>query len=122
VTVVWTETALEHIAGIKRYIAQTSQLYAELTVRRILGRGKQLDTFPESGRVVCHERLTPPLLPVGRQRGSPDLADSCETGASHVGTAGFEPATPEPHGARARARPTPAWRLTEREECQLTFS
>lgn len=51
-TVVWTETALEHIAGIKRYIAQTSQLYAELTVRRILGRGKQLDAFPESGRVV----------------------------------------------------------------------
>ena len=50
--VVWTETALEHLAGIRRYISQTSALYAELVVRRILGRGKQLEAFPESGRMV----------------------------------------------------------------------
>jgi plasmid stabilization system protein ParE len=52
VTVVWTETALEHVAAIKQYISQTSPLYAELVMRRILGRGKQLEAFPESGRVV----------------------------------------------------------------------
>jgi len=52
VIVVWTETALEHLAGIKQYISQTSALYAELVVRRILGRGKRLEAFPESGRMV----------------------------------------------------------------------
>jgi plasmid stabilization system protein ParE len=52
VIVVWTDTALEHLAGIKRYISQTSPLYAELVVRRIFGRGKQLEAFPESGRMV----------------------------------------------------------------------
>jgi toxin ParE1/3/4 len=52
VIVVWTDTALEHLAGIKQYISQTSPLYAELVVRRILGRGKQLEAFPESGRMV----------------------------------------------------------------------
>lgn len=51
-TVVWTETALEHVAAIKLYISQTSAVYAEQVTRRILDRGKQLETFPESGRVV----------------------------------------------------------------------
>ena len=32
--VVWADTALEHLAGIKQYISQTSPLYAELVVRR----------------------------------------------------------------------------------------
>ena len=50
--VVWTETALDHLAGIKQYISQTSQIYAEQVVRRIIDRGKQLEAFPESGREV----------------------------------------------------------------------
>ena len=51
-TVVWTETALEHVAAIKQYISQTSVVYAERVARRILDRGKRLETFPESGRMV----------------------------------------------------------------------
>lgn len=50
--VVWTEPALENLAGIRQYISQTSSLYAEQMLRRILERGKQLEAFPESGRVV----------------------------------------------------------------------
>ena len=50
--VVWTETAVEHLAGIRQYISQTSPIYAEQVVRRILDQGKQLEAFPESGRIV----------------------------------------------------------------------
>ena len=50
--VVWTETAVEHLAGIRQYISQTSPIYAEQVVGRILDRGKQLEAFPESGRMV----------------------------------------------------------------------
>ena len=50
--VVWTETAIEHLAGIKQYISQTSPIYAEQLVRRVLDQGKQLEAFPESGRMV----------------------------------------------------------------------
>jgi len=52
VIVVWTETAVEHLAGIRQYISQTSPIYAEQVVGRILDRGKQLEAFPESGRMV----------------------------------------------------------------------
>jgi plasmid stabilization system protein ParE len=35
VIVVWTETALEHLAGIRRYISQTSAVIHRLTAQRI---------------------------------------------------------------------------------------
>lgn len=50
--VVWTETALDHLASIRQYIGQTSRIYAEQVVSRILDRGKQIEVFPESGRMV----------------------------------------------------------------------
>lgn len=50
--VLWTETALGHLAAIQQYISQTSPFYAERMVQRILDRGPQLAAFPESGRVV----------------------------------------------------------------------
>jgi len=52
VIVVWTVTALDHIAAIMQYVSQTSHIYAEQVAQRILHRGKQLESFPESGRVV----------------------------------------------------------------------
>jgi len=75
VTVVWTETALEHIAAIKQFISQTSLIYAEQVADRILDRGKQLETFPESGRVVpevgkpdIREVIEPPYRVIYRVR------------------------------------------------------
>ena len=50
--VVWTETALAHLAAIRRYIAQNSELYAERTVQRVLNRAPQLVAHPDSGRMV----------------------------------------------------------------------
>ncbi len=50
--VVWTETALDHLAGINQHISRTSAVYAEQVLRRLFDRGKQIEAFPESGRVV----------------------------------------------------------------------
>jgi plasmid stabilization system protein ParE len=52
VIVVWTASAVAHLAAIREYISQTSPFYAERMVQRILDRGPQLAAFPESGRVV----------------------------------------------------------------------
>ena len=75
--VVWTEPALENLAGINQYISQTSSVYAEQMLRRSLDRGKQLEAFPESGRMtsdmphlICRAGVTsgrprkPPLSPL----------------------------------------------------------
>ena len=48
----WTATALAHLTAIRAYIAQTSELYAERMVQRILNRAPQLAAFPDSGRMV----------------------------------------------------------------------
>ena len=50
--VVWTETAVAHLAAIHDYIAKTSPVYAQLMVRRIWERAGQLIQFPNSGRAV----------------------------------------------------------------------
>ena len=52
VPVVWTDTALAHLAAIRAYIAQTSEFYAERMVQRVLDRGPQLGAYPDSGRMV----------------------------------------------------------------------
>lgn len=74
--VVSTETALDHLAVIKQYISQTSQIYAEQVVRRIFDRGKQLEASPESGRVVpevgkpeVREVMEPPYRVIYRLKG-----------------------------------------------------
>ena len=50
--VVWTQTALEHLADIYEYISRDSARYARRMVDRITSRSKQLRTFPESGQLV----------------------------------------------------------------------
>ncbi len=51
-TILWTATAVGHLAAIYEYISQTSPFYADRMVQRILARGPQLTTFPDSGRAV----------------------------------------------------------------------
>ena len=50
--VLWSEGALQHLAAIYQYIAQTSPVYAEGVVDRIWHRSGQLAEFPDSGREV----------------------------------------------------------------------
>jgi plasmid stabilization system protein ParE len=52
VKVVWTETALGHLAAIHHYIAQNSAVYAERQIQRLLSRVPQIAEFPDSGRIV----------------------------------------------------------------------
>jgi toxin ParE1/3/4 len=52
VKVVWTASAVGHLAAIHEYISQTSPFYADRMVQRILDRAPQLRAFPESGQQV----------------------------------------------------------------------
>ncbi len=61
--VFWTEAALAQLTAIRAYIAQTSPVYADRMIERILARGPQLSQFPLSGRHV-HERRDPALREV----------------------------------------------------------
>jgi plasmid stabilization system protein ParE len=52
VKVVWTDTAIAHLADIYEYIARDSARYALRMVDRITGRTKQLSNSPQSGEAV----------------------------------------------------------------------
>jgi plasmid stabilization system protein ParE len=51
-TVIWTDTAQEHLDDIYRYIARDSALYAKRMVDRLTRRSTQIAHFPFSGREV----------------------------------------------------------------------
>jgi toxin ParE1/3/4 len=51
--VLWTETAIGHLADIYEYIARDSPRYAKRIVDRITARSKQIASFPESAPVVA---------------------------------------------------------------------
>jgi toxin ParE1/3/4 len=61
--VVWTEAVLPQLAAIQDYISQTSPVYADRLIARVLARGKQLGEFPLAGRQVP-ERMDPTLREV----------------------------------------------------------
>jgi plasmid stabilization system protein ParE len=50
--VYWATRAVTNLRGIYEFIAETSPLYAQRTVDRLLVRARQLEDFPESGRTV----------------------------------------------------------------------
>ena len=66
---IWSPQALRDLEGIRAYIALDSDLYADLTVRRIVAAVERLKAFPDSGRVVP-ERSSPDIreVIVGRYR------------------------------------------------------
>jgi toxin ParE1/3/4 len=51
-TPTWSPEALRDLESIRTFIAQDSERYAELVVRRLVGAAERLRPFPESGRVV----------------------------------------------------------------------
>jgi len=50
--VLWSPQALRDLESIQAYIAQDSELYAELVIQRLIMSVERLADFPESGRVV----------------------------------------------------------------------
>lgn len=59
----WSPEALRDIEGIRNYIRQDSERYADLVVRRLFGAAERLRLFPESGRTVP-ERNDPTIREV----------------------------------------------------------
>jgi len=51
-TPTWSPEALRDLESIRTFIAQDSERYAELVVRRLVGAVERLRLFLESGRVV----------------------------------------------------------------------
>ncbi len=73
--IAWSPQALKDLESIRTYIAQDSQQYADLVVRRIIAAVEHLENFPESGRVVpewnsreLREVVLPPFRIVYRHR------------------------------------------------------
>ena len=56
-TVIWTDTAREHLDEIYHYIARDSTFYAKRMVDRLTRRSTQIAHFPFSGREVPEYRL-----------------------------------------------------------------
>ena len=52
VKVVWTELAIEDLKSIHEYISKDSKFYADRFVAKLINRVDQLETHPQSGRIV----------------------------------------------------------------------
>lgn len=48
----WTEQAVNQLGGIAEYVGLASPIYAEQLVERVVGRLRQAQEFPLSGRQV----------------------------------------------------------------------
>ena len=59
----WSPEALRDTESIRAYIAEDSERYADLVVRRIMAAVERLAAFPESGRIVP-ERNEPAIREV----------------------------------------------------------
>lgn len=52
VKLIWTDQAIDDLGDIGDYIAENSESYAKLTVKKLFERVDILKTFPLSGRIV----------------------------------------------------------------------
>jgi toxin ParE1/3/4 len=52
VKLIWTDTAINDLGDIGDYIAESSEKYAKLTVKKLFERTDILKTFPKAGRKV----------------------------------------------------------------------
>ena len=52
VKLIWTDQAINDLAGIGDYISENSEKYAKLTVKKLFERTEILKTFPQTGRIV----------------------------------------------------------------------
>lgn len=52
VKLIWTDQAISDLGDIGDYIAENSEKYAKLTVRKLFERTDILKTVPQAGRIV----------------------------------------------------------------------
>jgi plasmid stabilization system protein ParE len=52
VKLIWTDQAINDLGDIGDYIAENSEKYAKLTVKKLFDRTDILKTFPQAGRIV----------------------------------------------------------------------
>lgn len=52
VKLIWTDQAIDDLGDIADYIAEYSEKYAKLTVKKLFERADILKSFPHAGRVV----------------------------------------------------------------------
>lgn len=52
VKLIWTDQAINDLGDIGDYIAENSEKYAKLSVKKLFERADILKTFPQTGRVV----------------------------------------------------------------------
>lgn len=56
--VIWTKTAIKDLKAIYIYISFDSEFYAARLVDKLVSRAGQLETFPDSGRIVFLKKTT----------------------------------------------------------------
>ncbi|HCW09281.1 MAG TPA: type II toxin-antitoxin system RelE/ParE family toxin [Cytophagales bacterium] len=52
VKLIWTDQAVNDLGSIGEYIAENSEKYAKLTVKKLFERPDILKNFPQAGRIV----------------------------------------------------------------------
>lgn len=52
VKVIWTDLAIEDLKSIHKYIARDSTFYSNRFINKMIARVDQLESFPNSGRIV----------------------------------------------------------------------
>ncbi len=52
VKIIWTEFAVEDLRSIHDYISKDSKVYADRFIEKVISRVDQLETNPQSGRIV----------------------------------------------------------------------
>ncbi|MFN3840416.1 MAG: type II toxin-antitoxin system RelE/ParE family toxin [Cyclobacteriaceae bacterium] len=52
VKLIWTDQAITDLGDIGDYIAENSEKYAKLTVKKLFERPDILKTYPQAGRIV----------------------------------------------------------------------
>ena len=55
VKLIWTDQAINDLRYIGDYIAENSEKYATLTVKKLFERPNILKTFPQAGRIVSEK-------------------------------------------------------------------
>ena len=49
---IWTDHSINDLGDIGDYIAENSEKYAKLTIKKLVERTDILKTFPQAGRIV----------------------------------------------------------------------